>query len=96
MVSVIGRQVTIMSMNIKSQEAHDLARELAALTGETVTQAVTVAVRERLERLRHETAAEERIRRMTELSHSTASLMTPEFRDLDIDELLYDERGLPK
>jgi antitoxin VapB len=85
-----------MSMNIKSHEAHDLARELAKLTGETVTQAVTVALRERLERLRDEEGAEERIRRMTELSHTMATLMTPEFRELDIDEYLYDERGLPK
>ncbi len=85
-----------MSMNIKSQEAHDLARELAALTGETVTQAVTVAVRERLERLRHESAAERRRSRMLELADSMASRMTPEFRDLDIDDYLYDERGLPK
>ncbi len=85
-----------MSMNIKSQEAHDLARELAKLTGETVTQAVTVAVRERLERLRDEAGAEERRRRMLELAHVMASRMTPEFRDLDIDDYLYDERGLPK
>ena len=37
-----------MSLNIKNEETHCLARELAELTGETLTVAVTVAVRERL------------------------------------------------
>ncbi|WP_037057962.1 type II toxin-antitoxin system VapB family antitoxin [Pseudonocardia asaccharolytica] len=41
-----------MSLNIKSREAHELTRELACLTGESLTQAVTEAVRERLERVR--------------------------------------------
>ena len=41
-----------MSLNIKNPETHRLARDLALLTGETVTEAVTVAVRERLERIR--------------------------------------------
>jgi antitoxin VapB len=37
-----------MSLNIKSEEAHRLARELARLTGESMTAAVTEAVRQRL------------------------------------------------
>lgn len=43
-----------MSMNIKNAEAHQLARESAVLTGESMTAAVTVALRERLERIRRE------------------------------------------
>ena len=43
-----------MGMNIKNPEAHQLAREVAALTGENVTGAVTESLRERLERLRAE------------------------------------------
>jgi antitoxin VapB len=85
-----------MSMNIKNQETHHLARELAALTGETVTEAVTVAIRERLERLQNETGAEERIRTMQILSREIRDLLSPETLALDIDEYLYDERGLPK
>ena len=42
-----------MSLNIKNAETHQLVQELAALTGETQTTAVTVAVRERLDRVRH-------------------------------------------
>jgi antitoxin VapB len=40
-----------MSLNLKNEETNRLAHELAVLTGETLTTAVTVAVRERLERL---------------------------------------------
>jgi antitoxin VapB len=43
-----------MSLNIKNLEAAALARQLAAATGESVTRAVTVAVRERLARVRSE------------------------------------------
>ena len=41
-----------MALSIKTEEADRLARDLARLTGETMTQAVTVALRERLERQR--------------------------------------------
>ena len=43
-----------MSMNIKNQEANRLARQLSKLTGESLTTAVTEAVRERLDRVRRE------------------------------------------
>jgi antitoxin VapB len=38
------------SLNIKNEETHRLAYRLAKLTGETMTKAVTVALKERLER----------------------------------------------
>src|SRR5207248_4858937 len=41
-----------MSLNIKNKEAHKLANQLAKLTGENMTEAVTNAVRERLDRVR--------------------------------------------
>lgn len=41
-----------MSLNIKSKEADRLARELAALTGESIATAVTVALAERLAHVR--------------------------------------------
>ena len=40
----------MMSLNIKNEETCRLADELARLTGETKTGAITVALRERLER----------------------------------------------
>jgi antitoxin VapB len=41
-----------MALSIKSEEADRLARELVGLTGETLTTAVTEALRERLQRQR--------------------------------------------
>ena len=41
-----------MSMNIKNKEAYQLSKQLAGLTGESLTSAVTEAVRERLDRVR--------------------------------------------
>ena len=41
-----------MSLNIKNQEAYRLAQAVARLTGESMTRAVTVALRERLDRVR--------------------------------------------
>ena len=41
-----------MALSVKDPEADRLAREIAARTGETLTQAIVVALRERLARLR--------------------------------------------
>jgi antitoxin VapB len=46
-----------MALSIKTDEADRLARELSRLTGETMTDAITRAMRERLERLRAEQKA---------------------------------------
>jgi antitoxin VapB len=47
-----------MALSIKTAEADELARSLARLTGESITEAVTAALRERLarERARREMA----------------------------------------
>jgi antitoxin VapB len=47
-----------MALSIKTDEADRLARELARLTGETMTDAVTKALAERLERERAAREAE--------------------------------------
>ena len=84
-------------MNIKSEEAHRLARAVAARTGETVTEAVTVALRERLERLEAETITpEERFQRLRAITLRSAPLMVNFPSPEEIDDFLYDERGLPK
>ena len=47
-----------MSLNIKNKETHKLANQLAKLTGENMTEAVTKAVRERLDRVRGQRGTE--------------------------------------
>jgi antitoxin VapB len=49
-----------MALNINDDQADRLVRELAEETGENLTTAVTVAVRERLERLRGTVPSERR------------------------------------
>ncbi|MHB1430930.1 MAG: type II toxin-antitoxin system VapB family antitoxin [Streptosporangiaceae bacterium] len=83
-----------VSLNIKSTETHELVQELAALTGETQTTAVTVAVRERLERLRHLREAG-MADRLLAIGRDTAPRLREPYRTADHGDLLYDDRGLP-
>ena len=83
-----------MSMNIKNKEANQLARQLAKLTGESLTLAVTEAVRERLDRVRSEHGiglAE----RLLLIGRDCAAHLKEPFRSIDRDDMLYDDRGLP-
>jgi antitoxin VapB len=83
-----------MSLNIKNTETHQLVQELAALTGETQTTAVTIAVRERLERVRHlhEAGLADRL---LAIGADTAPRLREPFRSADHGDLLYDDQGLP-
>jgi antitoxin VapB len=83
-----------MAISIKSVEAERLAREVAAKTGESLTDAIRNALQERLDRLREErrsrivtTQLEDILRRVDRL---------PILDSRDPDEILgYDEHGLP-
>ena len=85
-----------MSLNIKNEETHRLARELAELTGETMTGAITVALTERLEREKRERSVEERRRALLEIRKRIAKLpMRPGPSAVEHGDFLYDENGLP-
>lgn len=86
-----------MSLNIKNVEAERLARKLAAATGESVTRAVSVAVRERLEKVQHEDggAATERTARIREIAEDAARRWLEPYRTTEHGDLLYDEAGFP-
>ena len=83
-----------MALNIKSDETHRLARELAALTGESMTTAVTIALQERLDRLRRE-RNEGMAARLLAIGREAAPLFKEPYRSVDHGDLLYDENGLP-
>ena len=83
-----------MALNIKNPEAHRLARELAALTGESMTAAVTEAVRERLARIRRERRAPVAARLLA-IGKDCAAHLTEPSRSIDHADLLYDAEGLP-
>ena len=84
-----------MSLNIKDEKTHRLVRQLAKLTGESMTAAVGQAVRERLERIQADkgTGMAERIMK---IAKETGPLWKEPYRSIDHGDLLYDENGLPK
>ena len=85
-----------MGLNIKNEKACALARELADLTGETMTGAISVALSERLEREKKQRDVEARIDAMMAIGERCAKLMGPGPSSTEIGDFLYDERGLPK
>jgi antitoxin VapB len=83
-----------MALNIKDPQTDTLARELAQTTGETITEAVTVAVRERLERLRAGRRSRSLADELDEIALRCASL--PILDERSEDEILgYGRDGLP-
>ncbi len=84
-----------MGLNIKNPETHRLAEELAKRTGESMTTAVTTAVRERLDRVRREQGAS-LADRLLAIGQDCAKRLKEPFRSADHDALLYDDKGLPR
>ena len=85
-----------MALNIKNDETCRLAGELAGLTGETKTGAITVALRERLERERRRLSAETRARELRAIAEHCARLMGSGPSAVEHGDMLYDEQGLPR
>ncbi len=83
-----------MALNIKNGTAEQLAKELAALTGESVTQAVISALRDRLSAVRRRSARPDL---RAEIAGLQAFLRQQPDRDRrGADEIVgYDEYGLP-
>jgi len=84
-----------MALTIKNEVAHRQAKELAALTGESVTDAVSVAIFDRLIQVKKERGAD-LVEILKTYSEFTAPRFKPPFDAIDHGDLLYDEFGLPK
>jgi antitoxin VapB len=82
-------------LNIKSDDAYALASRLSELTGESLTTAVTTALRERLEREERLRARAERSARLLAIAADIRSHMALPLPASD-HRWLYDEHGLPK
>lgn len=85
-----------MSMNIKDQEAHDIARELANLTGQSLTEAVKTALQHELKRAKIARIRKTRplAERLDEIALRCAAL--PDIDTRTPEEIIgYDEHGLP-
>lgn len=83
-----------MALNIKNPEVERLAHELAKATGETLTDAVGSALKERLQQLRKREAGQSRLlREIRQIQQTVAALPILDARSAD--EILYDDDGLP-
>ncbi len=85
-----------MGLNIKNEETCRLAADLARLTGETMTGAITVALQERLEREKRLRDTEVRAQKLRAIAERCAKLVGPGPSAVEHGDVLYDERGLPK
>lgn len=84
-----------MALNIRNPETERLASAVAKLTGESKTEAVTKALRDRLERLRRERSGRRLADELDQIAEHCASLPVLDARDSE--EILdYDENGLPR
>lgn len=84
-----------MGLNIKNQQAHRLAQQLAELTGESLTEAVTKSIQERLSRL-EESRKPKLAERLMKIGKDAAAHIKEPFRSTEHGDLLYDEKGLPR
>lgn len=83
-----------MPISIKDRETDRLARELAKETGESITRAVTTALRERLARVRRRSKGRRLADELDEIALRCAALPIRDERSAE--EILgYDDRGLP-
>ena len=83
-----------MALNIRNRTTEELAATLAKLTGETKTQAVTTALRDRLKRIRRRRTGRGLVDELDEIALHCASLPVLDERTAE-DILGHDERGLP-
>jgi antitoxin VapB len=84
-------RATFLSVNIKNAEAHALATRLACLTGESLTEAVTTALHDRLARVEHpdELAAE-----LLDFGQSCTAPLPEPWRSADHGARRHDDHGL--
>ena len=84
-----------MALNIRNSEAEVLATELAKQTGESKTDAVIKALRDRLSRVRRERSRRRLADELEDIAKHCASLPVVDARPAN--EILgYDEHGLPR
>ena len=81
------------SLNLKSGETYSLASRVSKLTGESMTEAVTIALQERLDRLEPQGSLADQL---MAIGADCAKRLSPRVKRLDHATLLYDKAGLPK
>jgi antitoxin VapB len=83
-----------MALNIRNHETEKLAADLAALTGETKTEAVTKALKDRIDQVKRRRSKRRLADRLDEIAKHCASLPLLDGRSPG--DMLYDDHGLPR
>ena len=83
-----------MSLNIKNEETHRRARELARLAGETMTGAVDRAIAERLDRILKRRNKPDLVARILKIGRECEAL--PGIYRRYTDDMHDDKKGLPR
>ena len=83
-----------MPLSIRNPKAEKLARQVAALSGENVTQAIIHALEKRLQALQAKAPAESLVEEIMDISRRCSSLEDRDHRNPD-DILDYDDQGVP-
>jgi antitoxin VapB len=83
-----------MALSIKNDLTERLARQLARVTGESMTEAIQKALEERLDRLKRQSGGQILSSQLEEILRRVDQL--PVLDSRPVDEILgYDEHGLP-
>ena len=84
-----------MALSIRNAKAEKLARELAAESGENITQAITRSLEERLQRLRGRSTAIDLVEEIMKISRRCSEI--PDQDQRSPDEILgYGPTGVPE
>ncbi len=94
-LTVFYPQDPVMSLNIRNEETCRLAGELARLTGETMTGAITAALRDRLAREKRLRNADALAAKLHAIGQRCAARMGPGPSAVEHGDYLYDGQGLP-
>ena len=84
-----------MPLNIKNEEIHALAKTLATLTGESITQTVNIALKERYNRLCESKNNDYILSELRNIVQYCSNLPCKDTRG-DDEIIGYDQYGLPK
>lgn len=85
-----------MPLNIKNERVTELAAQLAALTGQSITDAVGAALEDKIESVRAEQSRALRLQRAREIVEEISPILKAHYGERNPFEEMYDENGLPR
>ena len=85
-----------MHLNIKDAQTHALAATLAERLDTSMSQAVAIALRDKLAQTADDAVVRRRVQNLLAGANAIAGRLTAEQKAMDLNAELYDADGLPK